>query len=82
MRRAFAVLEAVQRTAMRDVNTTIRDKHFSAAVTAPGVVLTQLRIGANAHLKRLRRDRPAAGSALESRLSEVFTPSATTSPCT
>ncbi|ATZ21998.1 CRISPR-associated protein [Streptomyces lavendulae subsp. lavendulae] len=70
--RAFAVLEAVQRTAMRDVNTTIRDKHFSAAVTAPGVVLTQLRIGANAHLKRLRRDRPAAGSALESRLSEVF----------
>ncbi|WP_327303017.1 type I-C CRISPR-associated protein Cas8c/Csd1 [Streptomyces sp. NBC_01298] len=70
--RAFAVLEAVQRAAMRNVNTTIRDKHFSAAVTAPGVVLTQLRIGANAHLKRLRRDRPSAGAALEARLSEVF----------
>ncbi len=70
--RAFAVLENVQRTALPDIKATIGDKYFGTAMTAPASVLANLRRGANAHFKRLRRDRPAACYALETRLSEVF----------
>lgn len=70
--RAFAVLEALQRAALPNLNTTIGDKFFGTAMTAPAAVFTNLHRGAKAHLKRLRRDRPAAGRALENRLTEVF----------
>ncbi|MBF9071887.1 type I-C CRISPR-associated protein Cas8c/Csd1 [Streptacidiphilus fuscans] len=70
--RTFAVLEAIQRTALRDVNTTISDKYFGTAMTAPASVLATLRRGANAHLKRLRRDNAPAFYALETRLAQVF----------
>jgi CRISPR-associated protein Csd1 len=70
--RAFAVLEAIQRAALPKLNTTLRDKHFRTAATAPGTTLTHLRFDAMAHLKRLRRDNKGAGIALENRLTEIF----------
>lgn len=70
--RAFAIFEDIQRTALPDLNTTIGDKYFGAAMTAPAAVFTNLHRGAKAHLKRLRRDRPGAGVALERKLTEVF----------
>ncbi|MFB8171473.1 type I-C CRISPR-associated protein Cas8c/Csd1 [Kitasatospora purpeofusca] len=70
--RAFAVLEAVQEAALPDVKATIGDKFFGTAMTAPGPVLANLRRGANAHLKRLRRDRKPAYYALDARLSQAF----------
>ncbi|MFR9722485.1 type I-C CRISPR-associated protein Cas8c/Csd1 [Streptomyces sp. MS19] len=70
--RAFAVLEAVQRAALPDIRATIGDKYFGTAMTAPGTVLANLRHGANAHLKRLRRDNEGAYWALRNRLTTVF----------
>lgn len=70
--RAFAVLEAVQRQALPDLNTTIGDKYFGTAMTAPAAVLTNLRKGANAHLKRLRRDNTGAYRALDARLTHAY----------
>ncbi|SDT83407.1 CRISPR-associated protein, Csd1 family [Streptomyces sp. TLI_053] len=70
--RAFAVLEAIQMAALPDVKATIGDKYFGTAMTAPAAVLANLRRGANAHLKRLRRDKKAAHIALDARLSQVF----------
>ncbi|MER6572830.1 type I-C CRISPR-associated protein Cas8c/Csd1 [Streptomyces sp. NPDC001093] len=70
--RAFAVLEAIQRAALPDINTTIGDKYFGTAMTAPAAVLTTLRTGANGHLKRLRRDKRGTYYALDARLSEAF----------
>lgn len=70
--RAFAILEAIQYTALPDVKATIGDKYFGTAMTAPASVLANLRRNANAHLKRLRRDKPVACRALESRLSDIF----------
>ncbi|QRV32481.1 type I-C CRISPR-associated protein Cas8c/Csd1 (plasmid) [Streptomyces californicus] len=57
---------------VRTSKATIGDKFFGTAMTAPAAVLTTLRQGANAHLKRLRRDNPAAHAALSRRLAEVF----------
>ncbi|MCT2590541.1 type I-C CRISPR-associated protein Cas8c/Csd1 [Streptomyces sp. N2-109] len=70
--RTFAVLEAIQRSALPDINTTIGDKFFGTAMTAPAAVLTNLRIGANGHLKRLRRDKRGTYYALDTRLSQAF----------
>ncbi|WP_158674679.1 type I-C CRISPR-associated protein Cas8c/Csd1 [Streptomyces hoynatensis] len=71
--RAFAVLESIQRKALGpDVNTTLRDKYFRTAMTAPAAVFATLRRDAVGHLKRLRRDNAGARVALEKRLGEVF----------
>ncbi len=72
--RLFAVLEAIQRAALPNLNTTLRDKHFRTAAIAPATTLTHLSRDATAHFKRLRRDNPRAGAALESRLAEIFQP--------
>lgn len=69
--RLFAVLEHIQASALPDLNTTLRDKHFRTAATAPNATLTHLRIDANAHFKRLRRDNKAAAVGLERRLGEI-----------
>ncbi|MGW2655649.1 type I-C CRISPR-associated protein Cas8c/Csd1 [Streptomyces sp. NPDC001478] len=70
--RLFAVLEDIQSNALPDLNTTLRDKYFRTAATAPGATLTSLRVNANAHLKRLRRDKKGAAASLERSLSELF----------
>ncbi|MFJ2937051.1 type I-C CRISPR-associated protein Cas8c/Csd1 [Streptomyces sp. NPDC087219] len=70
--RLFAVLESVQEAALPDINTTLRDKYFSAAVVGPGVTLRRLFTDSGAHFKRLRRDRAAAHKALEKRLFEIY----------
>ncbi|MFC9081321.1 type I-C CRISPR-associated protein Cas8c/Csd1 [Streptomyces sp. NPDC057062] len=69
--RLFAVLEDIQTTALPDLNTTLRDKYLRTAATAPNATLTNLRIGANAHFKRLRRDNRPAAIRLERRLGEI-----------
>ncbi|RCG31427.1 type I-C CRISPR-associated protein Cas8c/Csd1 [Sphaerisporangium album] len=70
--RLFAVLEDIQRTALDNINTTIADKYFGAAMGRPLAVLTMLRKNATGHLRRLRGNRRAAGIALDKRLDEVL----------
>jgi CRISPR-associated protein Csd1 len=76
--RIFAVLEEIQYYALRDPttkkgpNTTITDRYFKQAAVAPLSQLVRLRMNANGHLKRLRRDNGGAATALSDRLHELF----------
>ncbi|WP_067665886.1 type I-C CRISPR-associated protein Cas8c/Csd1 [Nocardia miyunensis] len=68
--RMFAVLEAIQRKAIPDINTTIRDKYLALAMSRPEATMRTLRLGANGHLKKLRGTEATrgAGYALDAKL--------------
>ena len=70
--RLLAVLEAVQRAALPGVKAGIVDRYFGSASSAPGNVFPRLVRGAQPHLGRLERDRPAAQVALQRRLEDVL----------
>jgi len=71
--RIFAVLEAIQRNAIPDINATIRDRYFALAMSQPEATMRMLRLGANSHLKKLRGkdETRAAGYALDARLADL-----------
>jgi len=69
--RLLAVLESIQRAALPGINSTITDRFFGTASTAPASVFSRLIRGAQAHLGKLRRDRPGTYEALERKLEEV-----------
>lgn len=70
--RMFAVLEAIQRKAIPNLNTTLRDKHFRTAASAPNGTMAQLVTNATAHLRRIRQHDPKAATALENRLAALY----------
>ncbi|RIK40967.1 MAG: type I-C CRISPR-associated protein Cas8c/Csd1 [Chloroflexi bacterium] len=70
--RLLAVLDSIQRAALGQRNATIIDRFFGAASTAPVSVFGRLVRGAQPHLAKMRRDRPGAYVALESRLQEIL----------
>jgi len=55
--RLFAVYESVQRTALVNVNATIKDRYFGAASATPASVFPLLVRNAAHHLAALRKDR-------------------------
>lgn len=63
--RLFAVLEGIQRAAQPNINATIRDRYFSAAVTTPRAVFKELMTLRHAHLKKLRRAKPRLATYFE-----------------
>jgi len=69
--RLLAVLEAVQRAAIPGANTTITDRFFGAASTAPASVFGPLLRGARSHLSKLRKERRGTFEALERKLDEI-----------
>lgn len=71
--RIFAVLEAIQRSAIPDVNATIRDRYFGLAMTQPEATMRMLRTNANGHLKKLvgKNVSRGAGRALDARLADL-----------
>ncbi|MGC0419591.1 type I-C CRISPR-associated protein Cas8c/Csd1 [Embleya sp. AB8] len=80
--RLFAVFESTQHAALstidengrrQGVNATVADKFYGSAMTAPRHVLLNLERGSKAHLKRLRRDRPATAVALDKQIGEIWT---------
>jgi CRISPR-associated protein Csd1 len=71
--RIFAIVEAVQRTALGDINVTVADRYFGAASSSPAYVLGKLVSDAKkAHMGKLRRQNPAAYYALNQRLEEAM----------
>lgn len=71
--RIFAIVEAVQRAALGDVNATVGDRYFGAASSSPAYVLGKLVSDAKkAHFGKLRRQNPAAYHALNQRLEEAM----------
>ena len=69
--RLLAVLEEIQRSALPGAKTTIVDRFFGTASTAPSSVFSRLLRGAQPHLSKLERDRPGAWRALQYRLEEI-----------
>ncbi|MCS6805829.1 MAG: type I-C CRISPR-associated protein Cas8c/Csd1 [Acidobacteriota bacterium] len=69
--RLLALLEAVQRAAIPGANTTITDRFFGTASSAPASVFGRLLRGAQAHLGKLRREKPGTHEALQRKLEEV-----------
>jgi len=69
--RLLAVLETVQRLAVPGAKSTIVDRFFGTASSAPASVFGRLLRGAQPHLAKLERDRPGAHIALQRRLEEI-----------
>jgi CRISPR-associated protein Csd1 len=69
--RLLAVLEQVQRAAIPGAKATVVDRFFGTASSAPASVFGRLLRGAQPHLARLDRDKPAVHRALQRRLEEV-----------
>lgn len=69
--RLLAVLEAVQRAAVPGANTTITDRFFGTASSAPASVFGRLLRGSQPHLAKLRKERRGTYEALQRRLEEV-----------
>ena len=69
--RLLAVLESVQYAAIPGAGATITDRFFGTASSAPALVFGRLLRGAQAHLGKLRRERPGTYVALQRRLEEV-----------
>jgi CRISPR-associated protein Csd1 len=69
--RLLGVLEAVQRGAMPGANTTIVDRFYGTASSAPASVFGRLLRGAQPHLGKLRKDKRGTFEALEKKLEEV-----------
>lgn len=70
--RLMGVLEAVQRAALPGINTTITDRFFGTASSAPASVFSRLLRGAQPHLAKLRRERRGTYEALQRRLEEIL----------
>ena len=70
--RLLAVLERAQGAAIRNLNTTIVDRFYGTASTAPGSVFSHLMKGAQAHLSTLKRDNRGAHNAIQAQLEEVM----------
>ncbi len=53
--RLFSVLEALQQAANPGINTTIKDKYFSSAMSTPATIFPILNKLAQSHLRKLER---------------------------
>ena len=70
--RLFAAYENIQRAALgKKVNATIRDKFYGAASSSPGRVFGSLASNAFNHLAKVRKEKPALASYLQSELQEI-----------
>jgi CRISPR-associated protein Csd1 len=69
--RLLAELDAVQRAVMPKVNTTMVDRFFGTASTAPAAVFGHLLRGTQNHLAKLRKEKPGTYHALQRRLEEI-----------
>jgi len=72
--RLFAVLESVQQNAIPGINTTIADKYFATACSAPASIFGTLLRSSQAHLSKLRRDESRKGAyyALDRRMQDIM----------
>lgn len=70
--RLFAVLERIQEAANPGLNATIRDKFYAAASATPVVAFGNLVRLAQAHLAKLRKEKPGYGVVLEKAVQEIL----------
>jgi CRISPR-associated protein Csd1 len=68
--RAFSILEWIQESA--NGKATITNRYFNSASTTPSVVFPTLIHLSQAHLQKIKRDRPGSGNWLEQQLNAVL----------
>lgn len=69
--RLLAVIDAVQRKAIRNIETTVVDRFYGTASTAPASVFGRLINGSIPHLSKIKGDDRAAYNALHERLERI-----------
>lgn len=71
--RLLAELEALQKAALGDIKSTLTDRYFGTASSAPASVFGRLIRGAQPHLAKLRKkENQGAYIAIEKRLEEIM----------
>lgn len=70
--RLLAVLERAQGLAIPGAKATLVDRFYGTASTAPATVFGSLMQGAQAHLGKLRRDRPGSYHRLQGELEGIL----------
>lgn len=71
--RLLAQLEVLQIAAVPGVKATIVDRYYGAASSAPASVFGSLMRNSNAHLGKIRKERPGAGAKIQDRIGEITT---------
>lgn len=69
--RLLAVLERIQQIAIPGAGATITDRFYGTFSSAPASVAGSLLRKSQAHLAKLRKERPGAERALQSKLEEI-----------
>ena len=70
--RLLATLERAQRLAVPGAKATLVDRYYGTASTAPASVFGSLMNGAQAHLSKLRRDKPGAHHRIQEELEQIL----------
>ena len=70
--RLLAVLEEAQRAAIPNLNTTVVDRFYGTASSAPASVFSRLLKGAQPHLAKLLRDNRGAHFAIQGRIEQIL----------
>ena len=70
--RLFAVLESIQMDTNPGIRSTIRDRYFNSASTAPASVFPILNRLKNSHLKKLEREKGSSKIYYERLLTELM----------
>lgn len=70
--RLLAELEATQRAALGDVGSSVVDRYFGTASSAPASVFGRLLRGAQPHLMKLRKEKPGAYYRIDGRLQDIM----------
>ena len=70
--RVFAVVEKIQHEANGNLNTTIRDRYFSGAMSAPSRVFVPLIQNAFDNLPKVRKNKGGLSGYFEKLLNDVF----------
>ncbi len=71
--RLLAQLEALQVAAIPGVKATIVDRYYGAASSTPASVFGTLMRNHQAHIGKIRKERPGAGTAIQDRIGEITT---------
>lgn len=69
--RLLAELEAVQKLAIPGIRTTVVDRFYGTASTAPASVFSTLIRGAQPHLAKLKRDKGGSAVALQRQIEDI-----------
>jgi CRISPR-associated protein Csd1 len=71
--RLLAELEELQRVAIPSVKATLVDRYYGSASSTPASVFGNLMRNSNAHLGKIRKERPGVGVAIQRRIEEITT---------